>query len=303
MIPQALLDDAAALLGACRAKQIKLATAESCTGGLIAAVLTAIAGSSDVVDRGLVTFSNEVKTELLGVPAELIGAVGAVSEPVAELMAEGALRRSHADIVVSVTGVAGPEGGGVEKPVGLVCFGLAQRGGEAVSERHVFPGDRTAIQVAAVEEAFALIRARLQYRPLAAAKSASVDVEELRTAFDFVGSGAPSENNAFICLDTGKIYWVSSVFDLEDEELPENFETSDRYIAVPHKTELDLGRHLVLNFVDQVLPKDFSAVERFFQRRGPTAASRICWNRGACSSGGTNSKTTRPSRRWHSACR
>jgi nicotinamide-nucleotide amidase len=161
MIPQALLDDAAALLDACRAKQVKLATAESCTGGLIAAVLTAIAGSSDVVERGFVTYSNEAKIELLGVPAELIGAVGAVSEPVVRLMAEGALRRSHADIVVSVTGVAGPGGGGIEKPVGLVWFGLAQRDQGTVTEHQVFPGGRTAIRVAAVEKAFALIRARL----------------------------------------------------------------------------------------------------------------------------------------------
>jgi nicotinamide-nucleotide amidase len=108
MITQALLDDATALLEACRAKQVRLATAESCTGGLIAAVLTAIDGSSDVVERGFVTSSSEAKTELLGVPADLIGAAGVVSEPVAEFMADGALRRSHADIVVAVTGVADP---------------------------------------------------------------------------------------------------------------------------------------------------------------------------------------------------
>jgi nicotinamide-nucleotide amidase len=161
MITQALLDDAAALLDACRMKQVRLATAESCTGGLIAAVLTAIAGSSDVMERGFVTYSNEAKTELLGVPAELIGAVGAVSEPVAQRMAEGALQRSRGDIVVSVTGIAGPGGGSVDKPVGLVWFGLAQRGQASATERLVFPGDRTAIRVAAVERAFALIRARL----------------------------------------------------------------------------------------------------------------------------------------------
>src|SRR5271157_3712593 len=98
MISQKLLDEAAALLDACRARTIKLATAESCTGGLITAVLTAIAGSSDVVERGFVTYSNEAKTELLGVQTELINAVGAVSEPVAQRMAEGALQRSRADI-------------------------------------------------------------------------------------------------------------------------------------------------------------------------------------------------------------
>ncbi len=161
MITQALLDEAASLLDACRAKGIKLATAESCTGGLIAAALTAIAGSSDVVERGFVTYSNEAKTELLGVPTEMIASVGAVSEPVAQRMAEGALRHSHADIVVSVTGVAGPGGGSAEKPVGLVCFGLAQRGKPIASEHRVFPGDRTAIRAATVARAFVLMRAAL----------------------------------------------------------------------------------------------------------------------------------------------
>jgi nicotinamide-nucleotide amidase len=161
VIAPALLDEAAALLDACRARRVRLATAESCTGGLIAAALTAIAGSSDVVERGFVTYSNAAKIELLDVPADLIAAVGAVSEPVARLMADGALRRSHADIAVAVTGVAGPRGGSAEKPVGLVCFGLAQRGRGVMSERHVFPGDRTAIRAACVARAFALIRARL----------------------------------------------------------------------------------------------------------------------------------------------
>ena len=161
MIPDALLDDATSLLAACRAQGIRLAFAESCTGGLITGVLTAIAGSSDVVERGFVTYSNASKTELLGVPAETIAAAGAVSEPVTQRMAEGALQRSHADITVAVTGVAGPGGDSTEKPVGLVWFGLAQRGQPVHSERQVFPGDRRAIRVAAVARAFALIRARL----------------------------------------------------------------------------------------------------------------------------------------------
>ena len=110
MITQALLEEAASLLDTCRAKGVRLATAESCTGGLIAAALTAIAGSSDVVERGFVTYSNEAKTEMLGVPADLIASVGAVSERVAQRMADGALRQSHAQIAVSVTGVAGPGG-------------------------------------------------------------------------------------------------------------------------------------------------------------------------------------------------
>jgi nicotinamide-nucleotide amidase len=161
MITEALLGEAASLLDACRANGVRLATAESCTGGLIAAALTAIAGSSDVVERGFVTYSNEAKTEMLGVPADLIASVGAVSEPVAQRMADGALRQSHADIAVSVTGVAGPGGGSAEKPVGLVCFGLARRGAAIASEQHVFPGDRTAIREATVARAFALIRAAL----------------------------------------------------------------------------------------------------------------------------------------------
>ncbi|WP_417767666.1 CinA family protein [Stappia sp.] len=105
-----------------------LATAESCTGGLIAGVLTEISGSSAVVERGFVTYSNEAKTEMLGVPADLIASDGAVSMRVAIAMAEGALARSRADVAVSVTGVAGPGGGSPEKPVGLVHFGFARRG-------------------------------------------------------------------------------------------------------------------------------------------------------------------------------
>ena len=158
MITQALLEEAASLLDTCRAKGVRLATAESCTGGLIAAALTAIAGSSDVVERGFVTYSNEAKTEMLGVPADLIASVGAVSERVAQRMADGALRQSHAQIAVSVTGVAGPGGGSAEKPV---CFGLARRGAAVASEQHVFPGNRTAIREATVARAFALIRAAL----------------------------------------------------------------------------------------------------------------------------------------------
>src|ERR1700761_2206244 len=142
MLPQSTLTEAEALLAACRAKGIMLATAESCTGGLIAAALTAIAGSSDVVDRGFVTYSNEAKHQMIGVPMALIETHGAVSEQVAAAMAEGALARSRAAIAVSVTGVAGPSGGSADKPVGLVCFGLSRTGVPAISERQVFPGDR-----------------------------------------------------------------------------------------------------------------------------------------------------------------
>jgi nicotinamide-nucleotide amidase len=161
MVPDSLLAEAEALLAVCRAKRIVLATAEGCTGGLIAAVLTAIAGSSDVVDRGFVAYSNAAKSEMIGVPMELIQSHGAVSEEVARAMAEGALARSRATIAVSVACVAGPGGGSAEKPVGLVCFGLARKGGTAISEQHVLPGDSTAIRTATVALAFAMIRARV----------------------------------------------------------------------------------------------------------------------------------------------
>ncbi len=156
MFDAPLLHDAAELLELCRRADIKLATAESCTGGLIIGCLTEIAGSSDVVDRGFVTYSNEAKTELLGVPAALIAEMGAVSAEVAEAMAEGALAQSRADVAVSVTGIAGPGGGTAEKPVGLVYLGACRRGGRPRHLRRVFPGDREAVRRAALEEALDL---------------------------------------------------------------------------------------------------------------------------------------------------
>jgi nicotinamide-nucleotide amidase len=141
-----------------RARGLLLATAESCTGGLIAAALTEIAGSSDVVDRGFVTYSNAAKAEMLGVPAEMIASHGAVSEPVARAMAEGALQRSDAAVTIAVTGIAGPGGGSPDKPVGTVWFGCACRGDPTVTECRVFPGDRSAIRTATVRRAFELIR-------------------------------------------------------------------------------------------------------------------------------------------------
>jgi nicotinamide-nucleotide amidase len=160
MISPGVLDAATALLDACRARRWRLATAESCTGGLIAATLTAIAGASDVVDRGFVTYSNDAKQDVLGVPDATLAEHGAISEPVARAMAEGALTRSRADLAIAVTGIAGPGGGSTDKPVGLVCFGLAQLGQPLHSERVIFPGDRTAIRQAAVAHALALLRAR-----------------------------------------------------------------------------------------------------------------------------------------------
>jgi nicotinamide-nucleotide amidase len=158
MLDQATLDEAAALLGALQAKGLTLATAESCTGGLIAAALTAIPGSSATVLAGYVTYSNEAKTRMVGVPAALLAAHGAVSEPVARQMAEGARDDAGADIAISCTGIAGPGGGSAAKPVGLVFIGCAMRGQATRVERHVFPGDRNAIRAATVAAAFALIR-------------------------------------------------------------------------------------------------------------------------------------------------
>jgi nicotinamide-nucleotide amidase len=126
------------VLELCRARKLLVATAESCTGGLVAAALTEIAGSSDVVDCGLVTYSNEAKQKLLGVPAAILTRHGAVSPETALAMAEGALQRSQADIAVSITGIAGPGGGSKQKPVGLVYFAAASRDGRQLARRRRF---------------------------------------------------------------------------------------------------------------------------------------------------------------------
>jgi nicotinamide-nucleotide amidase len=125
-------------LQACAKRRILAATAESCTGGMIISTLTDIPGSSSVVDRGFVTYSNDAKIEMLGVSPVTLDAYGAVSREIAMEMAAGALSRSHAGIALSVTGIAGPDGGSEEKPVGLVWFGLAQTGRQVSAERHVF---------------------------------------------------------------------------------------------------------------------------------------------------------------------
>ena len=159
LLPSETLEQAARVLAALRARGWTLATAESCTGGLIAAALTHVPGSSDVVDCGFVTYSNEAKTEALGVQAALIGAHGAVSQAVAIAMAEGAVARSRASIAVSVTGVAGPGGGSADKPVGLVWFGLARRGHGASAVPQQFSGGRAAIRAQAVGYALSMLRA------------------------------------------------------------------------------------------------------------------------------------------------
>lgn len=156
-----LLKKAETLLDAYRRAGLKIATAESCTGGLIAGTLTEIAGSSDVVERGFVTYSNEAKTGMLEVPTGLIEEVGAVSAEVAEAMAKGALDASAADVAVSATGIAGPGGATPNKPVGLVYLGVCRRGAAAAHERHVFAGDRAAVRRAAVAAALDLLAGQL----------------------------------------------------------------------------------------------------------------------------------------------
>jgi nicotinamide-nucleotide amidase len=159
VFPADILSLAQAVLDACRARGWHLATAESCTGGLVAAALTAIAGSSDVVERGFVTYSNEAKMEQLGVPSATIAAHGAVSAETAAAMARGAVARASVDVAVSVTCIAGPGGGHATKPVGLVFLGLARRDGRCRTERHVFAGDRGAVRGAALRSALDLLAA------------------------------------------------------------------------------------------------------------------------------------------------
>lgn len=146
------------VLAACRARGLKIATAESCTGGLVAAALTAIPGSSEVVECGFVTYSNAAKETMLGVPAATLARHGAVSRETAEAMAQGALARSPADLAVAVTGIAGPGGGSAEKPVGLVHFAAAARDGRRIHRETRF-GDigRDEVRRRSVAEALALL--------------------------------------------------------------------------------------------------------------------------------------------------
>ena len=145
----------------CLALGLKVATAESCTGGLVAGALTAVSGSSGVVDRGFVTYSNEAKAEMLGVDPVLIATHGAVSEPVARAMAEGALAHSRADITVAITGIAGPGGGSDLKPVGLVHFACASKGSLTRHlERRYGELGRENVREAAVKDALELILER-----------------------------------------------------------------------------------------------------------------------------------------------
>ncbi|MEK9596095.1 MAG: CinA family protein [Rhodospirillaceae bacterium] len=163
-----ILTQAAALLKDCQAAGLMVATAESCTGGLIAGALTEIAGSSAVVDRGFVTYSNEAKQAMLGVPEQLLNRHGAVSAEVAKAMAEGALEASLADLSIAVTGVAGPGGGSAAKPVGLVHFGCARRGQETHLVAEIFSGDRSAVRRQTIIKALAMLQQRV-YSPMQSA--------------------------------------------------------------------------------------------------------------------------------------
>lgn len=166
MFTPELTAKAEALLSDLRSRRMRLATAESCTGGLVAGLLTEIAGSSDVVECGFVTYSNEAKQELLGVSEDMLARHGAVSEPIARAMATGALVRSRAHVSVSITGVAGPGGGSMIKPVGLVHFGAAGRGG-LVLHRECRFGDigRGAVRLASVDVALQLLAEAAAARP------------------------------------------------------------------------------------------------------------------------------------------
>ncbi|MDT4870798.1 Nicotinamide-nucleotide amidohydrolase PncC [compost metagenome] len=150
-----------ALARALKTRGLMMATAESCTGGLIAGACTDLSGSSDWFERGFVTYSNAAKTSMLGVPAALIAQHGAVSEPVARAMAAGALAQSAAQLAVAVTGVAGPTGGSADKPVGTVWFGWATPEG-VTTEHQRFDGDRAAVRQAAVRHALAGLLQRLR---------------------------------------------------------------------------------------------------------------------------------------------
>lgn len=161
MFTEEYLHAATQTLTRLRENGLRLATAESCTGGLVAGLLTAIGGSSDVVERGWVTYSNEAKIQELGVSAEIIDEFSPVSEETALAMAKGILAHSPADIALSVTGIAGPGGSSEGKPVGLVWFGYGKRGKTIHSQKEIFPGNRQQVRDAAVLCALQLIQQAL----------------------------------------------------------------------------------------------------------------------------------------------
>lgn len=157
MFPEILSLMAEDLIALCRTKDIRVTTAESCTGGLLASLITSIPGSSVCLERGFVTYTNQAKYDMLGVPIELFTKTGAVSEDVATAMAKGALKNSSAHISVSITGIAGPDGGTDDKPVGLVHMAATNTQGNMRHERHEFKGDRDRVRIQAVESAMRLL--------------------------------------------------------------------------------------------------------------------------------------------------
>lgn len=161
MFPESIMYLASQILTKCRTAGLHLVTAESCTGGLISGCLTAVAGSSDVVDRGFVTYTNKAKQQMLGVPVILFDTVGAVSEDVARAMAQGAITNSDSDISISVTGVAGPGGASSDKPVGLVHMAVGLKGGQILHECHLFSGSRNAVRMSTVEYSLLFINKSL----------------------------------------------------------------------------------------------------------------------------------------------
>ena len=159
------LELAHAIVEAAQDKGLTLSTAESCTGGLIAACLTEVPGASTVFMRGFITYANVAKTDQLGVPEDMLAEMGATSEEVARAMAEGALERARADIAVSATGIAGPGGGTPTKPVGLVHMAAARRGGDTLHRADQFAGDRQAVRGQAVDAALALLLRQAETAP------------------------------------------------------------------------------------------------------------------------------------------
>jgi len=157
MFPKELTELTNKLISSCRNQDIKIATAESCTGGLIAGCLTSISGSSDVFERGFNTYSNNAKVEMLDVPIDMIIAHGAVSETVAIAMCEGALKNAPVQLTVSVTGIAGPAGGTHEKPIGTVYIASARDGRDTVSKCYIFDGNRDKIRVSTIKRAIEIM--------------------------------------------------------------------------------------------------------------------------------------------------
>ncbi|WP_374570584.1 CinA family protein [Phenylobacterium sp.] len=163
MFPLEIETLARLLIDEARSRSLRIVTAESCTGGLVAGAICSIAGASDVFERGYVTYTNRAKQELLGVPGDLIADLGAVSEPVARMMAEGALENSNAHVAVAITGVAGPGGGTPMKPVGTVHIATARANQGLMHRAELFEGEtRQAVQLAAVQSALEMLRERMR---------------------------------------------------------------------------------------------------------------------------------------------